>query len=173
MTTPAATPSLRQIALGDLEHELALTRRVLERVPEEHFGWKPHEKSMSLGRLAAHLANLLRWQVITLQHDAFDLAASPPPADVPASREALLKTFDANLAALREAMEQADDALLSRPWTLRYGEKVVMQQPKVAVLRGMVISHIIHHRGQLSVYLRLLDVPVPAIYGPSADEPAF
>lgn len=172
-TTTAETPSLRQTALGDLEHEMAITRRVLERVPEERLSWKPHEKSWSLGGIAVHIANLPRWAVAILQADEFDLAAPLPRSAEPASREEVLARFDAAVAAVREALAGADDAALARPWTLRRGEQVVTTLPKAGALRTMVISHVIHHRGQLSVYLRLLDVPVPSIYGPSADEGGF
>jgi uncharacterized damage-inducible protein DinB len=173
MTANAATP-LKQDALGDLEHELATTRRVLERLPEEQFAWKPHEKSMSLGRLASHVVNLVQWQTITLQSEELDLGSGPPPADEgPASRAALLSTFDANVAALKEALAKASEPDLRQVWTLRMGEKVLLRMPRLAVLRTMCLSHMINHRGQLCVYLRLLGVPVPAIYGPSAGEPGF
>jgi uncharacterized damage-inducible protein DinB len=169
--TNLATPALSQAALGDLAHEVSTTRRVLERVPEEHFAWRPHEKSMSLGGLALHLANLLSWQRTIVQDREFDLAATPPPATTePASHEELLQRFDENAAALSEALAGAAEGALAEPWTLRRGEQVIMQQPRAAILRSMGISHMVHHRGQLTVYLRLLDVPVPGVYGPSADE---
>ena len=159
-----------QLATGDLERELAITRRMLERVPEEHLAWKPHEKSMSLGTLAAHLANLLWWQTTTLERDEFDVAAPQPPRTAPESREALLQAFDEKAAVLREALARTDEAALASPWTLRRGDHIIFTMPKAAVLRSFGISHIVHHRGQLSVYLRLLDVPVPPSYGPTADE---
>lgn len=155
----------------DFRHELATTRRVLERVPDEHLGWKPHAKSMSLGALATHLVNLVQWQVMTLEEDAFDLAGVPPSDPYP-SRDALLDAFDRRTARLREALEGADENTLAQTWTLRRGEAVLFERPRAAVLRGVGgLRHIVHHRGQLSVYLRLLDVPVPPIYGPTADEP--
>ena len=164
------TLSPMQLATGDLEHELVTTRRMLERAPEEHFAWKPHEKSMSLGALAGHIANLLWWQTMMLQQDEFDMAAPQPPRTAPESRAALLQEFDEKAAVLREALAQTDEAALAQPWTLRSGDHVIFTQPRVAVLRGFGISHMVHHRGQLSVYLRLLDVPVPPSYGPTADE---
>jgi uncharacterized damage-inducible protein DinB len=174
MTANSTAATLKQDALGDLEHELATTRRVLERLPEEHFSWKPHEKSMSLGRLASHVVNLVHWQTMTLQSEELDLGGTPPPtSDGPASRAALLSTFDANVAELNEALAQAGEPDLRHVWTLRMGEKVLLRMPRLAVLRTMCLSHMINHRGQLCVYLRLLGVPVPAIYGPSADEPGF
>jgi uncharacterized damage-inducible protein DinB len=172
MTANAAT--LKQDALGDLDHELVNTRRVLERLPEGQFAWKPHEKSMSLGRLASHVVHLVEWQTMTLQTQELDLGGAPPPrTEEPASREALLSTFDANVAALKDALSKATEPDLRQVWTLRMGEKVLLRLPRLAVLRTMCLSHMINHRGQLCVYLRLLGVPVPAIYGPSADEPGF
>lgn len=171
--TTTTTSALKQAILGDLDQELANTRRVLERVPDEHFDWKPHEKSMTLGALSAHLENILYWQRMILEEDEFDLAATPPPRTIPANRDELLRGFDERKAALDEAVAGADDASFSRTWTLRRGDEVIFARPKAAILRGMGISHMVHHRGQLSVYLRLLDVPVPATYGPSADEQTF
>ena len=173
MTTPTS-PSLKDLSVGDLAHELATTRRVLERLPGEHLTWKPHEKSMSLGALAAHIANLAFWQRGILQSDEFNFAdAPPPPQGVPESRDEILRTFDENAAALQSALEETGEEALGRTWTLRRGEQVMMSRPKAAALRNMGISHMIHHRGQLSVYLRLLDVPVPPMYGPTADERSF
>jgi len=171
--TTTTTSALKRTILGDLDHELANTRRVLERVPDEHFDWQPHEKSMTLGALCAHLENILHWQRMILEKDEFDLAASPPPRTIPATRDELLRGFDERKAALDEAVARIDDASFGRTWTLRKGDQVIFAQPKAAILRGMGISHMVHHRGQLSVYLRLLDVPVPAVYGPSADEQTF
>ena len=170
MSQPNAAASLKRAALGDLAHEISTTRRVLERVPDEHLSWKPHAKSFSLGHLALHIANLLLWQITTVRQDGLDLATLPQGQPEPSSRDEVLRRFDENAATLREAMESLDDAALQEPWTLRRGDHVVFQQPRLAVLRGMGISHLVHHRGQLSVYLRLLDVPVPPIYGPTADE---
>ena len=170
MTTSAASPSLKQLALADLEQETGNTRRVLERVPDEHFSWKPHEKSFSLGALAQHLVHLMGWQRIMLVTEELDLAGVQPPA-LPESREGLLQAFDASAAALREALAHMDDAALLVPWTLRRGEHVIFTLPRLAVLRSVGISNVIHHRGQLTVYLRMLDVPVPSVYGPTADEP--
>lgn len=170
MTT---TSALKQAILGDLDHEVATTRRVLERAPDEHYGWRPHDRSWTLGELCAHLQNLLFWQRLVLEQDAFDLAANPPPRTVPETREELLRLFDEQKQALDAAIAEIDDDALGRTWTLRRGDKVVFARPRAAVLRGMGISHMVHHRGQLSVYLRLLGVPVPATYGPSADEQAF
>ena len=166
------TPSQKQIALADLEQEIATTRRALERVPDEHLDWKPHEKSMSLGALATHLAGIAFYGVATMQGDELDFAGRPP-TPVAASRDELLIGFDENITTFRALLDTADDEAINRPWSLRNGEHVVFTLPRVAVLRRLVINHMVHHRGQLSVYLRLLDVPVPSMYGPTADEGAF
>jgi uncharacterized damage-inducible protein DinB len=169
-TSPA--PSLRALALGDLEHELRGTRAVLERLPEAQLGWKPHERSFPLGALAAHAANLPWWMLRILQDDAFDLAGPRPNLEPPASVAEVLERFDRNAAALLEGLGEADDARLAARWELRRGGEVVAATPRHAALRGFGISHLVHHRGQLTVYLRVLEVPVPGLYGPSADERA-
>jgi uncharacterized damage-inducible protein DinB len=161
---------LKETVFADVDHELATTRRVLERVPDEQLGWKPHEKSMALGELATHIANLVRWQVATLREDGYDFATSPAPMRAVESREALLAMFDRNVAELHSALADVDDAALSRDWTLRHGEHVIFTRPKSLVFRSFGLSHMAHHRGQLTVYLRLLDVPLPPVYGPTADE---
>lgn len=167
---------MSQALLPEFDHEMANTRKALERVPEDKFGWKPHEKSMTLGRLATHVAELTGWVPATLESESFDFAQRPgaPPFQpkTAASRAELLDLFDKNVAAARAAIGGASDAQLMVPWTLLDGGKTVFSMPRVAVLRSMVMNHTIHHRGQLAVYLRLNDVPVPALYGPSADEQA-
>ncbi|HEX8693802.1 MAG TPA: DinB family protein [Longimicrobium sp.] len=172
MDTTTAPPPVRQLALGDLEREMKQTRRVLERVPDEHWDWKPHQKSMSLGHLAAHVANLPRWQATVLASDFFDVATVPPPdyAAAPKTRDELLRRFDENAAAMQAALDAAGDEALLRTWELRQGEHVITSLSRAAAIRTLGISHIIHHRAQLTVYLRQLDVPVPGLYGPSADE---
>ena len=162
--------SLQPLLFPDLDHELATTRRVLERIPDEHLAWKPHPKSTSLAGLGTHLANLVRWQVWMLRDDVYDVAANPVPMTPAASRDALLATFDANVAQLRTALAATSDEFLDRPWTLRNGEHVIFTRPRTQVLRSFGLSHMAHHRGQLTVYLRLLDVPLPSVYGPTADE---
>jgi uncharacterized damage-inducible protein DinB len=169
MTTTAGTRSLFEAAYADLAHELRTTRRVLERVPGEHLAWRPHERSMSLAELATHIANVVFWLRVTAERSEFDLASMPPRAAA-ASRDELIRLFDDNVAALEDALAALDDAALAEDWTLLRGGTPILRQPRGALLRMMGISHLVHHRGQLAVYLRLLDVPVPAIYGPSADE---
>ena len=158
--------------LPEFDHEMTTTRKVLERVPEDKFDWKPHAKSFSLGALAAHVAALPTWGAEALTLTEIDIAGSQPPA-APPSKAELMATFDTNVAATRSALAGKTDGELMATWTLKRGGKAVFSMPKASVLRSFVLSHLIHHRGQLSVYLRLLDVPVPSIYGPSADEPSF
>lgn len=175
MSPATPTPELKMaqltdLPLADVEQELATTRRVLERIPDEHFGWKPHEKSMTLGELARHLVNVTSLQVAVLVEDGIDFASAPPPSVVAESRSALLDEFDASAAALRNALQSVDDAALERDWTLRSGSQVIFTRPRLVVLRSFGLSHLAHHRGQLTVYLRMLDVPLPPVYGPTADE---
>jgi uncharacterized damage-inducible protein DinB len=158
--------------LPEFDHEMTTTRKVLERVPEDKFGWKPHAKSFSVGELATHVANLPTWGTETLTKSEIDLAGGQRVASL-ASKAELIATFDRNVAATRAALAGKTDAELLAIWSLKRGGKTIFSMPKTAVLRSFVLSHLIHHRGQLSVYLRLLDVPVPSIYGPSADEPSF
>jgi uncharacterized damage-inducible protein DinB len=172
---PDATPpsSLKSLAFADLDRELAVTRRVLERLPADKLGWQPHAKSMSLGRLAMHVANLPRWLADTLDRDEFDMGAPQWMRDEPQDLSDVLQTFDENAAAAIAAMARMDAAALARDWKLRQGEKVLFQEPKALVARRWCLSHLIHHRAQLCVYLRLHDVPVPAVYFNSADEPEW
>jgi uncharacterized damage-inducible protein DinB len=172
ITETATAPSLKQLALGDLNHELGLTRKLLERVPEAHLDWKPHEKSMALGGLALHIATIPYWLIRILEADFFDIASAtrnPPPN----SLQDILDAFDDRVANMRRALDAADDAALTSVWQLRRGEQVLQSMPRVAIIRAMGISHMIHHRAQLGVYLRMLDVPLPAMYGPTADEQVF
>ena len=168
--------TLSEILLPEFDHEMANTRKSLERVPEDKFAWKPHEKSTSLGGLATHLATIPSWTVQTFDRDELDLApAGGPPYRVEEakSRSELLETFDKNVASARAALQGASDQDWQGMWSLLAGGKKIFTLPRTAVMRGFIISHSIHHRAQLGVYLRLLDVPVPSIYGPSADEGEF
>jgi uncharacterized damage-inducible protein DinB len=162
--------------LPEFDHEMKSTRATLERVPEDKFGWKPHPKSMPLGNLAIHLARLPTWAVDTVERDSLDLsppggAPSHPPQ--PNTVEEILALFDKNASAARSAIAGASDEHLFKPWSLLKGGETLLTFPRVAVLRSFVMNHSIHHRAQLGVYLRLNDVPVPALYGPSADEGAM
>ncbi len=156
--------------ITEIRREIATTRRMLERAPEDRFDWRPHPKSMSLGDLAAHLAEILWWQTVTLERDEFDFSLPRERRAIPESTAALLQTFDAKAAELERALASTDMADLSSRWTLRNGDHVILSDPKADVVRTFGISHMVHHRGQLSVYLRLLEVPVPPSYGPTADE---
>jgi uncharacterized damage-inducible protein DinB len=158
--------------LPEFDREMTITRKVLERVPDATLGWKPHVKSFSLGELASHVATLPTWGAETLNKSEIDIGASPPLTALP-SKADVLAAFDTSAAAARAALAGKSDAELMATWTLKRNGKAIFSMPKAVVLRSFVLSHLIHHRGQLSVYLRLLDVPVPAIYGPSADEPVF
>lgn len=170
MTGITAPPSIRQLALADLEHELSQTRRLLERVPTEKLGWGPHAKSATLGQLATHLADLPGFALMMIVRDGLDVTAPTQRPPAPTTAEGILERFDANAKALREALAGASDTDLAADWELRRGDHVFYRAPRHAALRTMGISHVVHHRGQCSVYLRLLDVPVPGMYGPSADE---
>jgi uncharacterized damage-inducible protein DinB len=160
--------------LPEFDHEMATTRRLLDRVPEARFSWKPHDKSMTLGQLAGHLANIPFWCSATLDAPVLDLDKLPgdPRPKAPASRAALVEEFDKKVSAARSRLAQTTDPELLVPWTLKKGDQELFTMPRIAAIRSFVMNHSIHHRGQLSVYLRLNDVPIPPIYGPTADEAA-
>jgi len=163
---------VKQLIIGDAAQELAHTRRVLERLPEEHMSWKPHEKSMSLGGLATHLINLLNWQIAIFQYPEFDLSTVPLRREALEKRADVLEEFDANVGKLEQLLLECDEKTLAEEWTLRHGDHIILRAPRAIALRTFGFSHMVHHRAQLGVYLRLLDIPVPGIYGPSADEAA-
>lgn len=156
--------------LNELKHEATTTRKILERIPAETFGWKPHEKSMTMGQLSAHVADMFSWLPATIGTDEMDFANGYEQPN-PATTEELTALFDKNVAAAAASLQNVEDAAFMQNWTLRNGEEVYFTMPKIQVLRGMVMNHIVHHRGQLSVYLRMNDISVPGMYGPSADEP--
>ncbi|MBL7710780.1 MAG: DinB family protein [Chitinophagaceae bacterium] len=163
--------SLNTSFIGELQHEAALTRKILERVPLDQKDWKPHEKSMTLGRLATHIAETLHWITVILGADEFDFAANPSPKrHVAADTAELLSILDNNLENAIKALSAATDEDFNKHWVIKRGEQVIMSSPKKVAVRGWGFSHQFHHRGQLTVYLRLLDIPVPGMYGPSADE---
>ncbi len=156
--------------LAEFDHETGITRRLLERLPHdrEKLAWKPHVKSMSLGGLATHIATLPVWGSTILNASFFDLTTLPP-RDEKTSPAEILAAFDLNVKETRGWMDRTDGEYLDR-WTLKRGGQELFSLPKVAAFRNLMMHHLIHHRGQLSVYLRLADIPVPAMYGPSADE---
>ncbi|MDT5272146.1 MAG: hypothetical protein QOH49_4332 [Acidobacteriota bacterium] len=155
---------------AEMAQEAKTTRRLLERVPEASFGWKPHEKSMSLGRLAAHVAELPELIIPALTQDELDFAAGEFKPFEPKTTAELLEKFDRNIATAAEALQKQPDERMGEKWKLRSGDHVLFEMPRASVVRFVGLNHVVHHRGQLSVYLRLLDVPLPSIYGPSADE---
>ena len=153
--------------------EIATTRRVLERIPEDKLTWKPHDKSMSLGRLAGHIAELPGLGLRIVKQEKFVAGAGPrTPLEV-TSREQALQMLDENAAKTRAAIAEASDAELGKMWSLEAHGKTFFTSSQIDALRGFMLHHLVHHRGQFSVYLRLTDVPVPMIYGPSADERPF
>ncbi len=164
--------SLSQAMLPEFDQEMAATRRTLERVPVEKFAWKPHEKSMPLGQLAIFVAVLAGWATHIIEQDSYDIAPPGAPYQPPKvnSQQDLLALFDKNISAARASLARASDEHLMKPWTMLAGGKAIVTMPRMAALRGGMMNHLIHHRAQLGVYLRLNDIPVPAIYGPSADE---
>ncbi len=160
---------LSQALLPEFDHEMANTRKSLERIPDAKLAWKPHAKSSTMGKLGSHLAAINGWAEAIVGQDAFDVKNAPPEVDLK-SRAQMLEAFDKNTASAHKAIASATDEQLMKPWSLLSKGKSVFTMPRVAVLRSFILSHAIHHRAQLGVYLRLNDVPVPSIYGPSADE---
>ena len=165
--------NLSQALLPEFDQEMASTRKTLERVPEAKFSWKPHEKSGTMIWLAAHLADIPSWATMTIQHDSLDMAPGgkkmePPP--LPKTTKEMLDKFDSYVKEARSAIAGVSDAELAKPWSLLMNGQALLTMPKAACLRTWVMSHNVHHRAQLGVYLRLNDIPVPSIYGPSADE---
>jgi uncharacterized damage-inducible protein DinB len=163
--------AIAESILPEFDHEMATTRSLLERVPEANPDWKPHQKSMPLGRLATHIAELVAWTGNTMHQTELDFAKGDYKPAQFTNTAGLLEMFDANVQQARAAIAGASDQDLMVPWTLRNGDHVIFTLPRVGVLRSFVMNHVIHHRGQLSVYLRLNDVPLPSIYGPTADSP--
>jgi uncharacterized damage-inducible protein DinB len=163
--------TIAELLLPEVEQEMATTRRVLERVPDEKFTWKPHARSWSMGDLASHIVNMIKWTDVTMNQTEFDLGSVPPEQlnQAAKSRAELLAWFDANAAAARQALGRSDADYVV-PWTLKQGDQVFFTMPRYTCVRSFFLNHVVHHRAQLSVYLRLNDIPVPAMYGPSADE---
>lgn len=154
----------------EFDHEFAETRRALERVPDDKLDWKPHDKSYSLGQLASHLAEIPDWMGPTLQTDLLDLDEMDYEPFEASSREELLDKFDRSVTEARKILSGTSGETLMEEWSMKYGGEITMTMPKAAVVRSFIMSHNVHHRAQLGVYLRMLGVPVPGHYGPSADE---
>lgn len=164
---------LVDLLLPEFDHEMASTRRALERAPESQFAWRPHEKSWTLAGLCTHLANIPRWGVSILKHTSYDLVLNAGPTSVEKTSLAdVLATFDAHVAEARAALVGATEGELLVPWSLKRDNVLMMSLPRIQAFKSFAISHVVHHRGQLTVYLRLQGVAVPPIYGPTADEGA-
>lgn len=161
--------SIAKAIIMELQAESANTKKILERVPLENITFKPHEKSMTLQRLATHIAELPGWITRTITSDEMNIGGDFKPTLLPNAQE-ITALYEKNLQEAFAALENVDEAELDKPWSLKKGEHIVFTIPKKAVIRNMAMNHLIHHRGQLSVFLRLLDIPIPGMYGPSADE---
>jgi len=158
---------------AEFENEMTKTRPMLERVPDDKLGWKPHEKNFTLQYLASHVANLPFWTIPTLQQDSLDLApAGQKPYETPQAQSAkqLVEFFDTNVAKAKAAFQGVSDEHLMKPWSLMAGGKTLFTMPRWMVQRSFMMNHLIHHRAQLGLYLRLCGVPIPGMYGPSADD---
>ena len=161
---------LKDSLIAELKQESSSTKKMLEKVPLDKKDWKPHEKSMTLGRLATHVADTTHWASDIIHIDDFDFMKDYKTRPNANSQEELIATFQANLDKAIADLEAMTDEDFNKPWTVRRGEQVMFSLPKKVAIRGWAFNHLIHHRGQLSVYLRLLNIPVPGMYGPSADE---
>jgi uncharacterized damage-inducible protein DinB len=169
-TSTAKQMNLSQPLIAEIQHEAATTRTILERIPADKFDYKPHEKSMEFRRLAVHVAEMFDWIETTLTSDELDFAKMDYKPAEPATTEELVALLDKYVANAVAALENAADESFFENWTLKNGETTYFTMPKIQVIRSFSLNHIYHHRGQLSVYLRLNEIPVPPIYGPSADE---
>jgi len=165
--------NLAEIFSAELVHESQLTAKILALVPEASMDWQPHEKSMKLGALAAHVAEIFGWTVYTVLHDELDFAKLNYTPYVAKNGEDLVMYLKKNTVEALAAMQQASNESLKQPWRMRNGETIYFEMPRAQVMRGMVLNHIIHHRAQLGVYLRLLNIALPNIYGPTADSPTM
>lgn len=165
--------SISQAMLGEFANDAPNTRRMLEIVPEDKLGWQPHPKSMPLSRLAGHIAEIPGWAANMVGEDALDFTTGEFKPAQPETIAELLEVHDRSVEAFEQALSGADDETLMRPWALRNGDQVLFQLPCVAALRSFVLNHVVHHRGQLSVCLRLNDIALPQVYGPTADAQTF
>jgi uncharacterized damage-inducible protein DinB len=159
--------NLNEPLIAELHIEAKTTRKMLERVPPDSLAWRPHEKSRTLGEIAAHIANLPGLFIATLNRDEFDRHEYKTAVETISD---ILEIFDKNVAGALEVLKTLSDERLLSSWRYKYGEQVIFEMPRLVVIRTTALNHLIHHRGQLSVYLRLLNVPLPPVYGPTADE---
>jgi len=162
--------AIKDAFIGELKHESSLTKKMIERVPLDKKDWKPHEKSMTLGRLATHVAEIPHWISRVITADEFDFLVQGFSSHTAASQEELMTIFNEKLIKAITDLQTMDDESFNKIWTVRRGEQVMFNTAKKIAIRNWALNHLIHHRGQLSVYLRLLNIPVPGMYGPSADE---
>ena len=162
--------TVAELMIQEFNYESSNTRKCLERIPQDRFDYKPHQKSFSMLELGTHLANLITWTETIVNHDFFDFGAPSEPAPTPQSPAELLELFDKNLKGFNETLGGKSDELLFKKWQLRDGDNVMLELPKAACIRSFVLNHTVHHRGQLTVYMRENDIPLPPLYGPSADE---
>jgi uncharacterized damage-inducible protein DinB len=165
--------TIGQMMLGEFDQEMQNTRKVLERCPDEKWNWKPHEKSGTLGWLAGHVGTVPEWITMTINTEELDYAPVDGPSYQPPkieNRAQLLAAFDKGSAEARAALAKVSDADIAKGWKLLAGGQEIFTMPRIACIRGMCLNHLIHHRAQLTVYFRLIGVPVPGLYGPSADE---
>jgi uncharacterized damage-inducible protein DinB len=172
MSTASATGTniFSSALIAEIEQEAKVAREVISRIPADKFDWKPHEKSMTFGRLASHVAEMFGWTPATIMQPELDFAKFDYKPFEPKTNEELVEFLDKNVAEAIETLRNATDDVFAENWTMRNGETEYFTMPKAAVMRSFVMNHIVHHRGQLSVYLRLNDIAVPSMYGPSADE---
>ncbi|WP_336518598.1 DinB family protein [Pollutibacter soli] len=161
--------SLISMFLEELNRESETTRKMLSRIPDDSYDWKPHPKSMTIRQLSTHIAELPTWITLALTTDELDFAASPYDPPIADTTAEVMDLFEKSLINGRSQLVESNEALLSKTWTMRNGEEIYVEEPKSYMIR-MSLSQIIHHRAQLGVFLRLLDVPIPGSYGPSADE---
>jgi uncharacterized damage-inducible protein DinB len=164
--------AIKDALLPEFDHEMGTTRRLLERTPEAEFSWKPHDKSMSLGQLAGHIANIPHWCTAITDNSVFDVAAAGTDVrpKAPTSVADLIAEFDRKVTEARGRIAGIADPQMLEPWTFKQGDQEIFTMPRVSAIRSFIMNHLIHHRGQLSVYLRLRNIPLPPIYGPTADE---
>jgi uncharacterized damage-inducible protein DinB len=168
MTTEKST--LGETLAAELEHEAASTRKMLERIPADKFDWKPHGKSTAFANLAVHIVDMIDWAKLAVTTAELDYATQPPKPFRPKTNDELLEHFDKKVASAIAALQNISDEEIKESWRVRMGERIFFEKPRVKVIRSDCFNHFIHHRGQLSVYRRLNDVPLPGVYGPTADD---
>lgn len=161
---------IRQGMIKEMQHEASQTKRMLERIPVDQFNWKPHEKSRAIGQLAIHVAQIPAWTSRILTSTDFDIMTFRREVPEVKTADDLISISESNVQKAIEDLQNASDEQMFAPWTFRRGDHIILSLPRVAAIRSMAINHLVHHRGQLSVYLRLLNIPVPGMYGASADE---